>query len=150
MLAIVKSCAVFGMDSYEVRVEVDVSAGLPAFDIVGLPDASVRESKERVRTAIRNAGLEFPGKRITINLAPADRRKEGAIFDLPIAVGILAATNQIVAEEKLAESCFVGELSLEGMVRPVSGGLVMAAGLSDDIAALFVPMENRRELLLAA
>ncbi len=150
MLAIVKSCAVFGMDSYEVRVEVDVSAGLPAFDIVGLPDASVRESKERVRTAIRNAGLEFPGKRITINLAPADRRKEGAIFDLPIAVGILAATNQIVAEEKLAESCFVGELSLEGMVRPVSGGLVMAAGLSDDIAALFVPMENRREAAIGS
>ena len=118
--------------------------------IVGLPDASVRESKERVRTAIRNAGLEFPGKRITVNLAPADRRKEGAIFDLPIAIGILAATNQIVAEEKLAKSCFIGELSLEGMVRPISGGLVMAAGLSEDIEAFFVPMENRREAAIGS
>ncbi len=150
MLAIIKSCAVFGMDSYEVRVEVDVSTGLPAFDIVGLPDASVRESKERVRTAIRNAGFEFPGKRITVNLAPADRRKVGAIFDLPIAVGILAATEQVNAEKMLSESCFVGELSLESMVRPIPGSLVMASCLPAHVTSFFVPSENSREAAIGS
>lgn len=150
MLAIVKSCAVFGMEGYQVQVEVDVSTGLPAFDIVGLPDASVRESKERVRTAIRNAGFEFPSKRITVNLAPADRRKEGAIFDLPIAIGILAATEQIKSEKMLAESCFVGELSLEGIVRPVSGVLVMASGLAEGINSFFVPEENGKEAAIGS
>lgn len=150
MLAIVKSCAVFGMEGYQVQVEVDVSSGLPAFDIVGLPDASVRESKERVRTAIRNSGFEFPSKRITVNLAPADRRKEGAIFDLAIAVGILAATEQIQGEQLLTTGCFVGELSLEGMIRPISGALVMAAGLTEDITGFFVPVENSREAALGS
>ena len=150
MLSIIKGCAVFAMEGYQVQVEVDVSSGLPAFDIVGLPDASVRESKERVRTAIRNAGFEFPSKRITVNLAPADRKKEGAIFDLPIAIGILSATEQIKDSELLRGSCFVGELSLEGVIRSVSGVLVMAADLTSEIKHFFVPKENSREAAIGS
>lgn len=113
MLAIINSCSLLGADAYMVNVEVDVSKGLPAFDIVGLPDAAVRESRERVRTAIRNSGLEFPYERITVNLAPADVKKEGANFDLAIAAGILVATGQLPEmhlEQSLAASVLVGEL----------------------------------------
>lgn len=99
MLSIIKSAALLGIDSYPVEVEVDLSNGLPAFDIVGLPDSAVKESRERVRTAIRNAGFSFPVKRITVNLAPADTKKEGAAFDLPIALGILSACNLFSAEK---------------------------------------------------
>ena len=97
MLATVTACALVGLDAEEVNVEVDIAAGLPAFHIVGLPDAAVTEAKERVRSAIRNAGAEFPQKRITVNLAPADLRKEGPGYDLPIAVGILIASGQLPA-----------------------------------------------------
>ena len=121
MLAKIQSCALNGLDGYELTVEVDVGIGLSAFELVGLPDASVRESRERVRSAVKNSGFDFPLRRITVNLAPADIRKEGPSLDLPIAVGILAATQQIGIDEYLASSAFIGELSLDGLVRPVAG-----------------------------
>jgi len=124
MLAKVKSGAVIGIDGYLVDVEVDLAQGLPAFDIVGLPDSAVRESRDRVRTAIRNRGYHFPVKRITVNLAPADIRKSGPAFDLPIAVGILIGTN-VLPPSAQAGAFFTGELSLDGAVRPVSGVLSM-------------------------
>lgn len=95
MLTIVKSLALNGLDGYIVRVEVDASNGLPGFDIVGLPDPAVREAKDRVRAALKNAGYDFPPRRVTVNLAPADMKKEGPVYDLPIALGILASTGQI-------------------------------------------------------
>ncbi len=145
MLARVTSSAVMGVDAYLVDVEVDLLGGLPAFNIVGLPDAAVQESRERVRSAIRNSGFDFPQRRITINLAPADVRKEGPSFDLPIAVGILAATGQVEMEQ--LEGClFVGELSLDGGVRSSSGVLPIAlTAKRDGIRRLIVPIANARE-----
>ncbi len=125
MLARVRSAAVVGLDAVPVDVEIDVSPGIPAFAVVGLPDAAVREARERVRAAIRNAGYEMPPRRITVNLAPADTRKEGPAFDLPIAVGILAATDQ-VPRAAIEGYLIVGELSLDGAVRPVAGVLSIA------------------------
>ncbi|MBC7807030.1 MAG: YifB family Mg chelatase-like AAA ATPase [Akkermansiaceae bacterium] len=128
MLSVVESSAIFGVDAYGVRVEVNVAytATLPGFTIVGLPDVAVNEARERVRAAIKNSGLSFPGdKRLTVNLAPADMKKAGPAFDLPIAVGLLLATSQI-AEENAAGCLFIGELSLDGSVRPVTGVLPMA------------------------
>ena len=122
MLAIVKSTVLHGLDGQIVEVEVDVSRGLPCFDIVGLPDTSVRESKDRVRSAIKNSGFEFPVKRITVNLAPADLKKEGPIYDLPVAVGILAATGQL-PQERCGLFVYLGELSLNGSLKPVTGVL---------------------------
>lgn len=151
MLAIIKSLAVIGLDASLIQVEVDVSAGLPSFDIVGLPDASVREARERVRTAIKNSGFEFPVKRVTVNLAPADLKKEGPGFDLPIAVGILTATGQL-DPEKVEPYFFVGELSLEGTVRRIPGVLPMACALSGaagETSFLVVPEENGFEAALA-
>src|SRR6056297_3647367 len=116
MLAKTVSNAVLGIEGYEVEVEIDLAKGLPAFNIVGLPDAAVRESKERVRAAIKNSGFNFPIKRITVNLAPADIKKEGPAFDLPIAIGILAALG-LVKEDKLSGYALVGELSLDGEIR---------------------------------
>jgi len=146
MLAIAKSCGVLGIDGYEIIVEADVSAGIPAFDIVGLPDAAVKEARERVRAAIRNSGLEFPMRRITVNLAPADIKKEGAVFDLPIAAAILAATCQIEQSEKLNDVYITGELALDGGVRSVNGVLAMADSLrSKNISGFFVPQENASE-----
>jgi len=128
MLAQVRSSAVLGIDAYLVHVEVDVSNGMPSVSIVGLPDAAVNESKERVRSAIRNSGFYFPAdKRVTINLAPADIRKAGPSFDLPIAIGILAATGQIPSEN-LEGAVLIGELSLDGGVRPVNGALPIVIG----------------------
>ncbi|MDD2498801.1 MAG: YifB family Mg chelatase-like AAA ATPase, partial [Desulfitobacteriaceae bacterium] len=149
MLAIINSCTVLGMDGYPIEVEVDVSNGLPGFDLVGLPDASVRESKERVRTAINNSGFKFPMRRITVNLAPANIKKEGSLYDLPIAVGILLATEQIPYSDQLKNSSLVGELSLDGKVRPVPGVLPMADRLSQSgTKSFFVPAENSREAAL--
>lgn len=149
MLSIINSCCCLGMETHYVRVEVDVSRGLPAFNIVGLPDAAVREATERVRGAIRNAGFEFPIKRITVNLAPADLRKEGSLFDLPIAVGILAATRQIPST-KIPQHFFVGELSLDGTICPAPGILSMAGSIcqehSDKI--FIVPQRNLEEASL--
>lgn len=129
LLAIVNCCSLKGLDGQIVRVEVDVSNGLPSFEIVGLPNISVRESKERVRTAIKNSGLTFPLQRITVNLAPAYLKKEGSHFDVAIAVGILAATNQ-VAKSKLIDHVFIGELSLDGSILDVNGVLALADVIS--------------------
>lgn len=145
MLAQVDSSAILGIDAYVVRVEVDISSSVPMFTIVGLPDAAVQESRERVRSAIKNTGLEFPLRRITINLAPADIKKQGPAFDLPIAVGLLAATGQI-RDDRLAEGMFVGELALDGTVSPVSGVLPMAIKARQDKKPfLVVPEANARE-----
>ncbi len=149
MLGIVNCCCCLGMKTHFVRVEVDVSPGLPSFNIVGLPDTAIRESTERVRGAIRNAGLEFPLKRITVNLAPADLRKEGSLFDLPIAVGILAATGQ-VPQEQAARHIIVGELSLDGTVCAVPGIILMAGDIARERpdASFIVPLGNLAEASL--
>src|SRR5213083_668547 len=127
MLAHVMSAAVLGVEAVLVRVEVDVVSGLPQYATVGLPDSAVRESRERVRSAIRSAGFKFPDDRITVNLAPADIRKEGAAFDLPIALGILAATGA-VKNGAIGPFAVVGELALDGQIQPVRGTL--AVGLA--------------------
>src|ERR1041385_3680417 len=120
MLAKVLSAAVVGLDAEPVEVEIDIAAqGLPSFTIVGLPDKAVEEAKERVRSAIRNTGADFPARRITVNLAPADLPKEGPSYDLPIAIGILIASGQLQAD--ITDSIFSGELSLDGRVRPITG-----------------------------
>ncbi len=148
MLSIIKSAALMGIDSYPVNIEVDLSNGLPSFDIVGLPDSAVKESRERVRTAIRNSGFSFPVKRITVNLAPADTKKEGASFDLPIALGILAASG-LFPESTLADSVVTGELSLDGSVRPVNGVLpMMYDSYQRGIKKCFVPADNAEEAAL--
>ncbi|TYP59945.1 YifB family Mg chelatase-like AAA ATPase [Thermosediminibacter litoriperuensis] len=145
MLASLKSCAIYGLDSFLVDVEVDISSGLPAFDIVGLPDTAVKESRERVRAAIKNQNFDFPVKRITLNLAPADIKKEGPHFDLPIALGILAATEQIPAGALQGYS-IVGELSLDGRVRPVNGVLPMVIEVKQkNLRGIVVPFENAEE-----
>jgi magnesium chelatase family protein len=125
MLARVFSACLAGIEAMVVRVEVDVSRGLPAFATVGLPDAVVRESRERVRSALQNSGFTVPQERITVNLAPADLRKEGGSFDLPIALGLLAATGA-VTRERLDEFLVAGELTLDGRIHPVRGVLPMA------------------------
>ena len=150
MLAQVDSSAILGIDAYVVRVEVDISSSLPSFTIVGLPDAAVQESRERVRSAIKNTGLDFPLRRITINLAPADIKKQGPSFDLPIAVALLAATGQ-VRDEKLAEGLFVGELALDGTVSPVAGVLPIAIkARADKKPFLVVPEANAREAAIVS
>ena len=148
MLAKVRSSSVLGLEAYPVEVQVDVATGLPSFTIVGLPDAAVQEAKERVRAAIKNANYEVPTRRITVNLAPADVRKEGPAFDLPIAVGVLAATGQI-PPERCTGTAFLGELGLDGSVRPVSGVLCAAlAALQMGVQRLVVPAENAEEAAL--
>ena len=142
MLAIVSSHAPVGFDGEMVSVEVDIRRGLPGVDLVGLPDNAVRESRERVRVAIRNSAFEFPVDRILVSLAPAAIRKEGAAFDLPIALGILAASGQVgpVPADRIM---VVGELTLSGSVRPVRGALsAVAAGLAAGIGDFMVPAEN--------
>ena len=144
MLSKVVSCAVLGIDSYPVSVEVDIARGLPTFSTVGLPDATVRESKDRVVAAIRNSGFDFPSRRITVNLAPADTKKEGASFDLPIAVGVLLAKQDIKAD--VSGFCFLGELALDGTLRPVRGVLPIATGLrKNGINKLVLPAGNALE-----
>jgi magnesium chelatase family protein len=145
MIARVLSAALLGVEAVLVRVEVDVAAGLPQYATVGLPDSAVRESRERVKTAIRNAGFAFPNDRVTVNLAPADLRKEGAAFDLPIALGILAATGS-VRQDRLGVFAVVGELALDGQIQAVRGAL--AVGLAcrrKGIATLLVPCDNAAE-----
>ncbi|HDN79879.1 MAG TPA: ATP-binding protein [Chloroflexi bacterium] len=147
MLATVTSCAITGLDGAIVEVEVDSSGGSPGFIIVGLPDAAVQESRERVRAALRNSGFRLPGGRITINLAPADLRKEGPAYDLPIAVGILYASGQISAD--LTDSVFVGELSLDGTVRHVRGILPMTGFIhSQGYKVFYVPAVDAPEAAL--
>jgi len=145
MLATVESSALLGIDAYIVRVETDISSTVPMFAIVGLPDTAVQESRERVRSAIKNSGLEFPMRRITINLAPADTRKQGPGFDLPIAIGILAATEQVLMAH-LADGVFVGELALDGGLSSVPGILPIAlAAKAAGKKFLVVPEANARE-----
>ena len=149
MLAKVLSCATIGLEAELIEVEVDVAKGMPGVTIVGLPDAAVRESRDRVQAAIKNSELTFPGnKRLTVNLAPADIRKEGPAYDLPIAVGILAASRQIWFGQ-LENSMFIGELSLDGSVRPVTGCLLMAVlARHKGFQRLFVPRDNAAEAAL--
>ena len=120
MLSKVKSMSLLGVDGYLVDVQVDVSGGLPAWDVVGLPDASVKESKQRVRAALHNVGVELPSRKIIINLAPADVRKEGSWFDLPIAVGILRDLENI-NNDTYEDYVFIGELSLDGRINKIFG-----------------------------
>jgi len=151
MLAHVQSSAVLGIDAYRVNVEVDVSNGLPMMAVVGLPDAAVNESRERVRAAIKNSGFLFPyDKRVTINLAPADIRKAGPSFDLPIAIGILVATGQLPGEH-LEGTLLAGELSLDGSVRPITGALPIAIGARERRQTrLYLPAANAREAAIVS
>lgn len=145
MLAKVVSSAVKGIDAYLVEVEIDISHGLPSFTTVGLPETSVKESKERVKSAISNSGYTFPDDRITVNLAPASIKKDGTGFDLPIALGILTA-NKIIPQKPISEYLFLGELSLDGWIKPVKGSLPMAIeGKSKGYKGIVVPYENRLE-----
>src|SRR5258705_11976858 len=145
MLARVRSAAVLGIDAYLVDVETDIANGLPTFATVGLPQGAVKEGRERVYAALANTGYTFPLKRITVNLAPADIRKDGSAFDLPIAVGILAATEQISAE-RLGRVAVLGELGLEGAIRPGRGALPGAlAARPAGLEALGLPRENLPE-----
>src|SRR5262245_7011688 len=145
MLASLRTAAVFGVEASPVHVEVDVSFGLPSFTMVGLPDTSVRESRDRVRSAIRNSGFEFPPHKITVNLAPADVRKAGASFDLPIALGILAASG-IVERREISDLVLLGELSLDGSIHPARGVLpIAAAARRDGMAGILLPAGNARE-----
>jgi magnesium chelatase family protein len=145
MISRVSTATFFGIDGIRIDVEVDISFGLPAFNIVGLPEASVKESKERVRAAIRNTGFEFPNDRITINLAPADVRKEGSSFDLPIAVGILISMG-IIKEEAVKGCLITGELSLDGRIKGIRGVLPVALlSAKEDVKSLIVPLVNGDE-----
>lgn len=148
MFTAVRSLGLSGVTGYEVRVECDISAGLPRFDLVGLPDNAVKEARERVRSAIQNSGFLFGAHRITVNLAPADRRKEGSLYDLPILVGVLAASGQLPAPAE--EMSFLGEVSLSGEIRPVRGVLPMAAAAREmGVRSLLVPADNAPEATLA-
>ena len=149
MVCNVLSLGLQGVSGYPVSAECALSGGLPAFDVVGLPDAAVKESRERVRSAIKASGFDFPVSRITVNLAPADRRKVGTVYDLPILVGILAAGNQLPLPRE-RNVAFLGELSLSGELRPVSGVLPMAlAAKRAGITTLYVPADNAPEATLA-
>ena len=148
MVARIKSYGVSGVGGFPVSVEVDRSNGLPGFDIVGLPDAAVKESRERVRAAIKNTGFRFPASKITVNLAPADRKKAGTVYDLPILIGVLSALGEI--KQPAEDSAFIGELSLSGELRPVSGALPMAIAASrDGIQRFYVPADNAEEAAFA-
>ena len=150
MLAKVISGALIGIDAYSVEVEVDIAQGLPQFSTVGLPEGAVKESKDRVKSAIKNSGYDFPARRITINLAPADIRKDGAAFDLPIAIGLLCATG-IVNAENLKKYILLGELSLDGQIKPVRGVLPVAVSARDwGDYSLLVPADNAEEGAIVA
>ena len=144
MFASLKSMGLRGIDGFMVEVEADLSQGLPGFDVVGLPDAAVRESRDRVRAALKNAGFTYPVSRITVNLAPADVKKEGSVYDLPLLLALLCASGQIKAD--LRKRAFVGELSLQGAVRPVRGVLPMVIAARDaGMKEVYVPYENATE-----
>lgn len=144
MFSVVNSLGCFGIDAYGVKVEADIDQSMPGFDVVGLPDASVKESRDRVRAAIKNCGFEFPNAKITINLAPADIRKEGPMYDLPIFIALLCASLQM--DDIPEDSAFIGELSLAGEVRSVRGVLAMAIKARDlGLRSLFIPKANAAE-----
>ncbi len=148
MLSKIKSMSLEGLTGYLVEIQSDVSGGLPSFEIVGLPDVRVKEAKERVRTAIKNSGIEFPSRKIIVNLAPADIRKEGTFFDLPIAIGILIALGEIskIKIKNLESTIFLGELSLDGNINRVNGVLPMCIeALELGIKRVILPRENAME-----
>lgn len=147
MLAKVNSFGLIGLDGYLVNVEIDINRGLPSYDVVGLADAAIRESKQRVVSAIKNQGYSYPISKITVNLAPADTKKEGSIYDLPISVGVLIASDQITAaRSKLEEFSFVGELSLDGSLRKIKGVLpILITARNLGIKKIFVPFDNASE-----
>ena len=150
MLACFRTAAILGLEACPVHVEVDVSFGFPSFTMVGLPDASVRESRDRVRSAIRNSGFEFPAHRITVNLAPADVRKAGASFDLPIALGILAAQG-VLERRHVLDLLLLGELSLDGSIQTTRGVLpIAAAAKRDGLAGILLPASNAAEAAIIA
>ena len=150
MLSIVKSMSLQGLEGFLVDVQVDVSAGMPNWEVVGLPDASVKESKERVRTAIKNSGFDFQSRKIVINLAPADTRKEGSFFDLPIAIGILLDFEDIKLQN-LEDTVFIGELSLNGKLNKVNGILPMCIEAKKlGIKRVILPEENAKEASIVA
>ncbi len=145
MLSKVHSAGLLGIEAYPIEIEVDVSPGLPAEVVVGLPDAAVKESRDRVRTAINNSGFSYPDDKITVNLAPADVKKEGPSFDLPIALGVLAASGQL-SRDRLGGQVIVGELALDGAVRPINGVLsIVLAAKKWGGRSLLVPSANVRE-----
>jgi len=147
MLAKVTSCALIGLEGAIVEVEVDISPGLPSFTLVGLPDAAVQEAKERARAAIRNSGFAFPTKRITVNLAPADLKKAGPAYDLPIAIGILISSEQLTAD--VSQALLLGELSLDGSLRHTNGILPMVAmAQQKGLTKIIVPYADAREASL--
>lgn len=149
MLSNIYSCTIFGIDGIIVEVEVDISNGLPTYALVGLPDTAVKESKERVFSAIKNNGFKYPMERITINLAPANIKKEGAYYDLPLAIGILTASESIKVNVDLKKYIFIGELSLKGIIRPVNGIISMVLAARDNgFKNIIVPLENSKEASL--
>ena len=144
MISNINSMGLFGMTAYPIEVEADLATGLPRFDIVGLPDAAVKESRDRVSAAIKNCGYEFPTGRITINLAPADLKKVGPMYDLAIFLSLLQSTGQLRAD--FTKSVFIGELSLSGEIRPVNGILPMVIQAKEEgFSAVFVPGQNAQE-----
>lgn len=148
MLSLVKSMSLEGVKGYLVEIQIDVSGGLPSFEMVGLPDIRVKEAKERVRAAIKNSGIEFPSRKIVINLAPADKRKEGTFFDLPIAIGILCAIEQISLYKlsNFDDTIFLGELSLDGKINSINGVLPMCIeAINLGIKRIVLPQENYKE-----
>ncbi len=148
MLSKIKSMSLEGLNGYLVEIQTDVSGGLPSFDIVGLPDIRVKEAKERVRTSIKNSKIEFPSRRIVVNLSPADKRKEGTFFDLPIAIGILLAINEVRKDtlEDFDSTIFLGELSLDGTINRINGILPMCIEAKDlGIRRVVIPKENALE-----
>jgi len=145
MIAKVLSGGLLGIDAYQIEVEVDISLGLPVFSTVGLPDGAVKESKDRVKSAIKNSGYDFPSQRITVNLAPADIKKEGAAFDLPIALGILTVSD-IIPANRIKGYLIVGELSLDGRVKSIHGGISLAVAARDlKLKGIIVPKDNASE-----
>lgn len=148
MVNIIKTATAIGINAYEVSVETDVVNSLPAMSIVGLPDASINEARDRVRSAIKNSGYSFPSKKVVVNLAPADLKKIGTSFDLPIAIGILTE-EEVLDSEKLKDYAFIGELSLDGTIRAVAGVLPLMLGLKEvGIKNVIVPKENAKEAAL--
>ncbi|MFQ5354681.1 MAG: magnesium chelatase domain-containing protein, partial [Thermodesulfobacteriota bacterium] len=144
MLARILSSATIGIDAHPILVEVDIARGLPAFSTVGLPDNAVKESKDRVKSAVKNSGYAFPARRITVNLAPADIKKEGTNFDLPLAVGVLLAEG-FIKRDNLDGFLLVGELSLDGSIRPVRGAISISMCARAEGKALILPLENADE-----
>lgn len=146
MLSVIKTIVLQGLDGVLVNVEVDISQGMPSWEIIGLPDTSVKESKERVRTAIKNCGINLPSRKYVINLSPANIKKEGSLFDISIAVGVLESVGKITKNKNLDDVIFIGELSLDGRINPVNGVLpICIEALKFGVKTVIVPKENAEE-----